>query len=167
VHAKKKLRSIVVEEDDEVCVKDWRAFESFVASFDFERHSQTAAVEHLLDQARNYKLTKLIVAGPNVETWVQFDGIRTIAGFEVVRPKPSTARKMDELFHSFCKDASAKQILLLDSVQNASCELTGVDAKLTDLIIQVGTHLNAKQLSGRALRIGRNPLQNPVKVVLV
>jgi hypothetical protein len=166
VHAKKKLRSIVVEED-EVCVKDWRAFESFVASFDFERHSQTAAVEHLLDQARNYKLTKLIVAGPNVETWVQFDGIRTIAGFEVVRPKPSTARKMDELFHSFCKDTSAKQILLLDSVQNASCELTGVDAKLTDLIIQVGTHLNAKQLSGRALRIGRNPLQNPVKVVLV
>jgi hypothetical protein len=172
VHAKKKVR--VAEEPAEAetapapTVKDWRAFESFVASFDFERHSQTAAVEHLLDQARNYNLAKVIVAGPNVETWVQFDGIRTIAGFEVVRPKASaSARKMDELFHAFCKDTSTKQILLLDSVQNASCELTGVDAKLTDLIIQIGTHLNAKQLSGRALRIGRNPLQNPVKVVLM
>lgn len=166
VHAKKKLRA---EEDEQVpSVKDWRAFEAFVASFDFQRHSQTGAVEHLLEQARTHHLTKIIVAGPNVETWVQFDGIRSIAGFEVVRPKPSaSARKMDELFHAFCKDVSTKQILLLDSIQNASCELTGVDAKLTDLIIQIGTHLNTKQLSGRALRIGRSPLQNPVKVVLM
>ncbi len=170
VHAKKKMRVAADEEEAperNPSVKDWREFESFVASFDFERHSQTAAVEHILEQARNYNLAKIIVAGPNVETWVQFDGIRRIAGFEVVRPKTSSTRKMDELFHSFCKDASVKQILLLDSVLNASCELTGVDAKLTDLIIQVGTHLNAKQLSGRALRIGRNPLQNPVKVVLL
>lgn len=169
VHAKKKLRAVEEPEPERnPSVKDWRAFESFVASFDFERHSQTGALEKMLDQARNYNLAKVIVAGPNVETWVQFDGIRTIAGFEVIRPKMSVStRKMDELFHAFCKDTSTKQILLLDSVQNASCELTGVDAKLTDLIIQVGTHLNAKQLSGRALRIGRNPLQNPVKVVLM
>lgn len=169
VHAKKKLRATEPDEPErDPSVKDWRAFESFVASFDFERHSQTGAVEKILDQARTYNLAKVIVAGPNVETWVQFDGIRTLAGFEVVRPKvTASARKMDELFHSFCKDASAKQILLLDSMTNASCELTGVDAKLTDLIIQIGTHLNAKQLSGRALRIGRNPLQNPVKVVLL
>lgn len=167
VHAHKKLRT-EPEPEKSATIKDWRAFESFVASFDFERHSQTSAVEHMLERARTYNLAKVIVAGPNVETWVQFDGIRTIAGFEVIRPKASASvRRVDELFHSFCRDASAKQILLLDSVQNASCELTGVDAKLTDLIIQVGTHLNTKQLSGRALRIGRNPLQNPVKVVLM
>jgi hypothetical protein len=158
-----------VKDHEVVGVKDWRAFESFVASFDFSHHSQTAAMEHLLDQARAFRLTKVIVAGPHVETWIQFASpMRTIAGFEIVRPKVvSSARKMDELFHSFCKDGSLRQVLVLDSVSNASCELTGVDAKLTDLIIQVGTDLNAKQLSGRALRIGRNPLQNPVKVVML
>lgn len=168
---RKKLRAASAVDDDEdgSGAKDWRAFESFVASFDFSRHSQSASVEKLLDEARRWHLTKLVVAGPHVETWVQFaPPMRTIAGFEIVRPKVvSSARKMDELFHAFCKDASLRQILVLDSVANASCELTGVDAKLTDLIIQIGTHLNAKQLSGRALRIGRNPLQIPVKVVML
>ncbi len=174
--AKKKLRASAgagagasADDDDGASgVKDWRAFESFVASFDFSRHSQTAAVEHLLDEARCRNLSKVIVAGPHVDTWIQFASpMRVIAGFEIVRPRISnSARKMDELFHSFCKDAHSKQVLVLDSVSSTCCELTGVDAKLTDLIIQIGTHLNAKQLSGRALRIGRNPLQNPVKVVL-
>ena len=170
--AKKKLRAELCagssEAEVELGVKDWRAFESFVASFDFSRHSQSASVERLLDEARRTNLTKVVVAGPHVETWMQFASpMRVIAGFEIVRPKVSnSARKMDELFHSFCKDAHSKQILVLDSVSSTCCELTGVDAKLTDLIIQVGTHLNSKQLSGRALRIGRNPLQNPVKVVL-
>jgi len=166
--AAKKKRVMCEEEKDVEGVKDWRAFESFVSSFDFARHSQSAAVEHLLDEARRFHLVKIVVAGPHVETWVQFASPMCVfAGFEIVRPKVSSVRKTSELFHSFCKDACTKQILVLDSVANASCELTGVDAKLTDLIIQVGTHLNAKQLSGRALRIGRNPLQNPVKVVLL
>ena len=163
---RKKLRAASEEYSG---VKDWRAFESFVASFDFSRHSQSGSMEKLLDEARRWNLTKVVVAGPHVETWVQFASpMRTIAGFEIVRPKVvSSARKMDEVFHAFCKDASSRQILVLDSVTNASCELTGVDAKLTDLIIQIGTQLNAKQLSGRALRIGRNPLQIPVKVVML
>jgi hypothetical protein len=168
VGARKKMRTSEVESSTRT-VKDWRAFEEFVGSFNFEQHSQTSAVDHVLQRASAFCLSKVIIAGPNIETWAQFDGARTIAGFEIVRPKVTTsARKMDELFHAFCKDQESKQVLLLDSVLNASCELTGVDAKLTDLIIQVGAHINAaKQLSGRALRIGRNPLQNPVKIVLV
>jgi hypothetical protein len=163
-------------EDDApaVGVKDVAGFEKKVERTNFLELTQMAAVEKILYDAQEHNLTHVVIAGAHVDTWLQFGPtIRTIAGFKIVRPRPSAfssaasgaARRMNDAYYSFCTE-SHRQVLVLDSVVNASCELTGIDAKLTDLIIQIGADMNSKQLSGRALRIGRNPLLNPVKVVL-
>jgi hypothetical protein len=155
-------------------VKDMAGFEKEVERTKFIELTQMAAVEKILYDAQEHNLTHVVIAGAHVDSWLQFGPtIRTIAGFKIVRPRPSTfssaasgaARRMNDAYYSFCTE-SHRQILVLDSVVNASCELTGIDAKLTDLIIQIGADMNSKQLSGRALRIGRNPLLNPVKVIL-
>jgi hypothetical protein len=162
------------EQDPTVGVKDMAGFEKKVERTNFLELTQMAAVEKILYDAQEHGLTHVVIAGAHVDSWMQFGPtIRTIAGFKIVRPRPSAfssaasgaARRMNDAYYSFCTE-SHRQILVLDSVVNASCELTGIDAKLTDLIIQIGADMNSKQLSGRALRIGRNPLLNPVKVVL-
>ncbi len=151
---------------DEEAAKNCAGFEQFVATFDFAHASQMQAVEKLLYSAQEFGLTHIVIAGPYVDSWMQFGPtIRRIAGFEIVRARKNSIRKLDAALHSFCTDAK-KQILVLDSNVDACSELTGIDAKLTDLIIQIGDQLNSKQLSGRALRIGRDPLMNPVKIVL-
>lgn len=155
-------------------VKNMTGFEKKIERTNFLELTQMAAVEKILYDAQEANLTHIVIAGAHVDSWMQFGPtIRTIAGFKIVRPRPSSfssassgaARRMNDVYHSFCTE-SHRQILVLDSVVNASCELTGIDAKLTDLIIQIGADMNSKQLSGRALRIGRNPLLNPVKIVL-
>lgn len=164
--------------------KNPATFEQFLRTgFHGENMSQTEAVAALLQKAGECGMTHIILAGPAVSTWPMMHGMApggggeggggegggggvTIEGFSVVRPsgvnKPRSALNLDRMYASFAMgalDPTQKCLLVLDTVVNNSTELTGIDAKKTDLIIQVtnmGTReAEYKQLMGRALRLGR------------
>jgi hypothetical protein len=85
-----------------------------------------------------------------------------------------TAAFLDASFEVFRAPTAAGGafLMILDSKMNHGVELTGIDSKLTDLIIHVGgvrggVHNSARnQLIGRSMRLGR-PAHSPVYIALL
>jgi hypothetical protein len=174
--------------------KNLAGFETWLSMNQFSRVSQAIACDTILSKASEYGLTHVIIAGAYVDTWnilkhdvtklYAFDVIRpyefnvssvtTDAGetVEQVRKKRKTVGKVDSVYKKFCSDSDVPQVLVLDMFINKSAEVAGIDAKFTDLIIQIDTSETASdapcniQLAGRALRLGRDPSVCPVRVVL-
>jgi hypothetical protein len=126
-------------------------------------------VQAILARARSNGITHVILAGPNVDAWELATASSDVEGFEIVRPSNGrrTAMALDRSYASFCSakaaagapGSSVNKLLLLDTVTNNHKDLTGIDAKPTDLIIQVTDRgvqdAEYTQLIGRAMRIGR------------
>jgi hypothetical protein len=170
-------------------VKDIPGFEQWVKHYDFSRVQQSVACDEVLKQACKYGLTHVIIAGKQVDTWNIFKySVNDLYSFEVIRPyaidsnnegnihdeqqrkKRKTVGRTDKIYKKFCSENDAPQVLILDMFVNKSVEVTGIDAKLTDLIIQIDDSGNVNdpsyiQLAGRALRLGRSEV-SPVRVVL-
>jgi hypothetical protein len=154
--------------------KNKEAFEAWLAGFNPTHMSQQEAVQAVMARARVNGITHVILAGPNVDTWeLSTGGTTSVEGFEIVRPANGrrTAMALDRSYALFCSTAvaagageasgsSSSKLLMLDTVKNNHKELTGIDAKLTDLIIQVTDRgvdeAEYTQLIGRAMRIGRD-----------
>lgn len=149
--------------------KDMGAFEAWLTTFDARHSSQQEAVQAVLARARSNGITHVILAGPNVDEW-GLSATEGVEGFEIVRPSGGrrTAMHLDRSYASFCSSSGAaaaastsspNKLLLLDTVKNNHKDLTGIDAKLTDLIIQVTdkgvNEAEYTQLMGRAMRLGR------------
>ncbi len=182
--------AVAVQQDDvaEVIargnIKNIPGFEEWIKQYDFTRVQQSIACDEILKQACKYGLTHVIIAGNEVDTWNIFKyGINELHTFEVIRPyaveiqdgeqqrkKRKTVGRTDKIYKKFCSEDDTPQVLILDMLINKSVEVTGIDAKLTDLIIQIDDTGNVNdpsyiQLAGRALRLGRSEV-SPVRVVL-
>ncbi len=156
-------------------VKDVAGFEAWLSDFPFFNSDQLTALNEVTSAAMRFGMTHLIFAGAGVDSW---SGLGPDADFffayAVVRPcghtverQVKTAKRLDGAFRKFCA-GERPSILILDSCRSDSVELTGIDAGVTDLIVQVGTESGGfayTQLAGRAMRFGRNPT-NPVRVIL-
>ena len=137
---------------------------------------QRTALDEIMRVARATGLTHVIIAGAGVDHWPGFGPtMDTYHGFKVVRPSghametraPRTARRLDQTLRRYCQGGEPS-VLVLDSHVEDAVELTGIDAGVTDLIVQIGTEASGSaytQLAGRAMRFGRKPT-NPVRVIL-
>lgn len=170
--------------------KNVSGFESWFRLHQFDRTTQALACDLIMQKASEYGLTHVIIAGTNVESWnILKLGVNKVHAFDVIRPnenvvdmdvfeevqvrkKRKTVGKIDKVYKRFCSDSDCPQVLVLDMFLNKSAEVAGIDAKFTDLIIQVDTLETASdapcniQLAGRALRLGRNINDTPLRVVL-
>lgn len=156
-------------------VKDVSGFESWVAAYPFFNVDQVTALNEITSAAMRFGLTHLIFAGAGVDSWSGL-GLQADAFFaySIVRPsghvaekQRKTAKTLDASFRRFCS-GEQPSVLILDSQRQDSVELTGIDAGVTDLIVQVGTDSHGfayTQLAGRAMRFGRNPT-HPVRIIM-
>jgi hypothetical protein len=192
---------IAVEEYPRV-VKNIDGFESWLSTNQFGRTTQSITCDIILKKAYEYGLTHVIVAGGNVSKWnILKNDIKKLYAFDIVRPgdvyevnnnrkdndvdndndndeepqrkKPRSVGRVDKVYKKFCSASETPQLLLLDMYADHSAQVSGIDAKFTDLIIQVDTFESAGgdapsniQLAGRALRLGRNVSDRPIRVVL-
>ncbi len=157
-------------------MKDVAGFESFVQSFNFSSVDQVSALNIITENAMKFGLTHLIFAGGGVDSWPGFGKeADSFFAYDIVRPvgynnsdmMKKTAKRLDAAYRKFCAGTNPS-VLLLDSRTNDSVELTGIDAGVTDLIVQVGTDAGGyayTQLAGRAMRFGRSQT-NPVRIIL-
>lgn len=155
--------------------KDVAGFEGWVRSFQFAEVDQLTALNEITSNAMRFGLTHLIFAGAGVDSWSGL-GVEanTFFAYEIIRPVghtlatvKKTAKRLDTAYRKFCS-GERPAVLILDSRRNDSVELTGIDAGVTDLIVQVGTDAGGSaytQLAGRAMRFGRNPT-NPVRIIM-
>lgn len=157
-------------------VKDVVGFEGWLASFSFSNLDQVTALNEITSSAMRFGLTHLIFAGAGVDSWSGLGpDADSFFAYHIVRPcghtvekKIKTAKRLDGAFRKFCA-GEHPSVLILDSHLSNSVELTGIDAGVTDLIVQVGTESHGSaytQLAGRALRFGRS-LTNPVRIIMV
>jgi hypothetical protein len=155
--------------------KDVEGFELWVRDYPFFNVDQVTALNEITSAAMRFGLTHLIFAGSGVDTW---SGLGPDAdaffAYSIVRPaghsvenQKKTAKRLDAAYRRFCS-GETPSVLILDSRRNDSVELTGIDAGVTDLIVQVGTDAGGHaytQLAGRAMRFGRNPT-HPIRIVM-
>ncbi len=153
-------------------------FMSWFQDVQFRGRDHLNAVELIADNARRFGLTHIIIAGSKVNEWHDRVFGRSGAqfyGYNVVRPNVSeqgekrSTKKINESYRLYCS-GGPPSILVLDTVDRDSVELTGIDAGCTDLVIEVGevTTRNGGhvQLAGRAMRFGRNST-SPIKITLL
>lgn len=155
--------------------KNTDGFEQWLGSFSFSSVDQLTALNTITERAMEFGITHIIVAGANVDSWNGL-GVNADRFFDylIVRPAghtaeqtKKTARRLDAAYRRFCS-GEEPSVLILDSRRNDSVELTGIDAGVTDLIIQVGREAGGAaytQLAGRAMRFGRAQT-NPVRIIL-
>jgi hypothetical protein len=156
-------------------VKDVAGFEAWLSDFPFFNSDQLAALNEVTSAAMRFGLTHLIFAGAGVDSWSGLGpDADSFFAYSIVRPcghtverQKKTAKRLDGAFRKFCA-GERPSILILDSCRSDSVELTGIDAGVTDLIVQVGTESGGfayTQLAGRAMRFGRSPT-NPVRIIM-
>jgi len=155
--------------------KNMEGFEEWLASFSFSSADQLTSLNTITERAMEFGVTHIIVAGANVDSW---NGLGVNADrffdYSIVRPAghtaeqtKKTAKRLDAAYRKFCSGEDPS-VLILDSQRNDSVELTGIDAGVTDLIIQVGREARGAaytQLAGRAMRFGRAQT-SPVRIIL-
>lgn len=156
-------------------LKDVSGFEMWLRDYPFFNVDQVTALNDITSSAMRFGLTHIIFAGAGVDSW---SGLGPDAdaffAYSIVRPsghvsekQRKTAKTLDASFRRFCL-GEQPSVLILDSQRQDSVELTGIDAGITDLIVQVGTgscSFAYTQLAGRAMRFGRNPT-HPVRIVM-
>ncbi len=172
---KSKKQTAVVPISRIAPTKNTQGFEEWIQSFSFGQLDQLTALNLLFERAMEFGLTHIIVAGANVDSW---SGLGSDADrfydFSIVRPaghaaerSVKTVKRLDVAYRRFCS-GEEPSVLILDSRRNDSVELTGIDAGVTDLIIQIGREAGGHaytQLAGRAMRFGRAQT-NPIRVIL-
>ncbi len=155
-------------------MKNTEGFEEWLASFSFSNVDQLTALNTITERAMEFGITHIIVAGANVDSW---NGLGVNADrffdYSIVRPAghtaeqtKKTAKRLDAAYRKYCS-GEEPSVLILDSRRNDSVELTGIDAGVTDLIIQIGVEAGGSaytQLAGRAMRFGRAQT-NPIRII--
>lgn len=173
--SKKASAPVVVRPVRISSTKNTQGFEEWLQTFSFNQLDQLTALNNLFERAMEFGITHIIVAGANVDSW---SGLGPDADrfydYSIVRPAGhtadhaiKTAKRLDVAYRKFCS-GEEPSVLILDSRRNDSVELTGIDAGVTDLIIQVGREAGGAaytQLAGRAMRFGRAQT-SPVRVIL-
>jgi hypothetical protein len=155
--------------------KDVVGFELWVRDHPFFNMDQVTALNEITSMAMRFGLTHIIFAGAGVDFWSGLGpDADSFFAYSIVRPsghvteqKRKTAKTLDTSFRRYCS-GETPSVLILDSQRNESVELTGIDAGVTDLIVQVGTNAGGHaytQLAGRAMRFGRNPT-NPIRIIM-
>lgn len=173
---KSKKSVVVVPSASRVAsTKNMEGFEEWLGGFSFSGVDQLTALNTMIERAMEFGITHIIVAGANVDAWNGL-GVNADRFFDylIVRPAghtaeqtKKTAKRLDAAYRKFCS-GEEPSVLILDSRRNDSVELTGIDAGVTDLIIQVGREAGGAaytQLAGRAMRFGRAQT-SPVRIIL-
>jgi hypothetical protein len=139
-------------------VKDLGSFRGWLESHDFRCQTRRESLFEVLNHALNHGLTHIIIRGPLIHEWRLTDQSWSKEYSFVYFRNPGVRGSMKRTCESldrFCTDDDS-QILLLDSSE----PVCGIDAKKTDLIIEIcdassADLSNSIQLRGRALRLGR------------
>ncbi len=168
-------------------------FEHWLSNFDSKKCTQIQCVQQILHHANQSGIQKIVVSGENVDRWHLFAfGNQQTNSYEIVRPfvhtdehkhtsmfqqqstssdlveltftrkRKRTAKTIAEILQNFCS-SQQQQVLVLDT--NCQSQLSGIDAKEIELIIQIGHVDNNVQLPGRAMRFGRIK-KSPIEIII-
>ncbi len=128
-------------------------FKMYINNFPSGEYDQITCIRKILTEASLYPVKRVIIAGADVNNWTFIKDKHEFVGYQLLNSRETrlTAKHLDHVYTTF-DQGDDKHLLVLDTEHLKGQQVTGIDLRTVDLIIEIGSSIT-KQLIGRGSRL--------------